>query len=330
MYDYSGRDWEFTETSTPIRSRSPTNSYANGGNIGFNMPFFAPRPLQTFHGYAHEDPSRFLSEFTSYVVLQGLEGRDAQIIAGLHLHLGGPALTWFNQLSTTTKDTWKQLQKTFELQYMSTDPQSNPQLIADNELYNTITLKFDQPIEDFHSTLVQKGKRLRKSDVDIMNRFIDGLPDQLKLYVRTGRPTTLHEALSQAKMGEAYKLRYSPFPFVPPPTPVQPSVPSPIVQAAAISQQVDTNASLTNRLDVLESKISSLISNIHVSKPPHESTQGVPHLNNTSNKRPCYKCRGLGHIKVNCKWNGTGTSNPEVQCQLCNQFGHSARTCAGN
>lgn len=310
------RDWDMFLSSTPRRQSNMVPG--NGGNF----PLFAPRQVQTFHGYAHEDPFKFIQEFNSYVVLHGLEGRDVQIVAGFHLHLAGPALTWFNQLSATTVLTWRRLRQAFEEQYLSTDPSLNPQIIADSELFNTTMLKEGQPIEDFHSILVQKGQRLQKSDVEIMNRFIDGLPHQLTLYVRTGRPTSLNEALSQAKMGEAYKLRYTPMSPYPPaqtvPAPVPATVTAPaMVQAAETTRTSSSQRSLENRMEALEATLSSLLS---LSQPSQQRKQTFT----------CFKCKGQGHAKSSCKWNGKGSSKPEVKCQMCEQFGHIARECLGN
>ncbi|OWF48139.1 hypothetical protein KP79_PYT01247 [Mizuhopecten yessoensis] len=50
----------------------------------------------------------------------------------------------------------------------------------------------------------------------------------------------------------------------------------------------------------------------------------------SSNRRTCYKCKGQDHIKANCKWNGKRSSNPDVQCQICDQFGHATSVCSGN
>lgn len=45
--------------------------------------------------------------------------------------------------------------------------------------------------------------------------------------------------------------------------------------------------------------------------------------------RRCFKCNGRRHIQSKCNWNG-GPKSPDVQCQLCDQDGHSARHCKLN
>ena len=54
-----------------------------------------------FGGYPHEKASQFLAEFESYAILHNImPDEDARKIAVLHLHLCGPALTWFNSLGS--------------------------------------------------------------------------------------------------------------------------------------------------------------------------------------------------------------------------------------
>ena len=49
-----------------------------------------------------EDASKFLVEFESYLTLSTIEPDSPRAVAAFHLHLTGPALIWFNNL--TIKD----------------------------------------------------------------------------------------------------------------------------------------------------------------------------------------------------------------------------------
>jgi hypothetical protein len=50
-----------------------------------------------FGGYPHENASQFIAEFESYATLHYIKlCEDSRKIAAFHLHLSGPALTWFN------------------------------------------------------------------------------------------------------------------------------------------------------------------------------------------------------------------------------------------
>ena len=62
-----------------------------------------------FSGYSQEIANTFLSEFESYALLHDISDFDKRKIAAFHLHLKGPALTWFNTLSTTSRKSWTHL-----------------------------------------------------------------------------------------------------------------------------------------------------------------------------------------------------------------------------
>lgn len=41
----------------------------------------------------------------------------------------------------------------------------------------------------------------------------------------------------------------------------------------------------------------------------------------------CHRCNGPGNIQRKCLWTGHRTALPDVQCQICNQYGHDAHGC---
>ena len=55
---------------------------------------------------------------------------------------------------------------------------------------------------------------MTKSDYEIMNKFIKGLPEKLAFFVRAGNRKGSADALSAAKMGEAYGYRSDGVPLV--------------------------------------------------------------------------------------------------------------------
>ncbi|CAG2185803.1 unnamed protein product [Mytilus edulis] len=75
-----------------------------------------------FGGYPHENAFQFLSEFESYAVLHHiLPEEDARKIAAFHLHLCGPALTWFNTLPADNKQLWQTFEQVYKKQYIDID-----------------------------------------------------------------------------------------------------------------------------------------------------------------------------------------------------------------
>ena len=150
----------------------------------------------------HEDASKFLAEFESYLTLSAIEPRA---VAAFHLHLTGPARIWFNNL--TIKDSWTTFKACFLAEYANCLKKNS--LIAESLAFDNIKVGQRQAKEDFHSTVLDKGRRLHKTDTDMTNRFIAGLPPQLAFFVRAGRVSLFRDALQSAKIGEAHGYRQS-------------------------------------------------------------------------------------------------------------------------
>ena len=64
---------------------------------------------------------------------------------------------------------------------------SDPIYISESALFDKLTLGPQQPIEEFHSLVSEKGHQLGKPERDIISKFIQGLPDQLAFFVRASR-----------------------------------------------------------------------------------------------------------------------------------------------
>lgn len=157
------------------------------------------RTIQQFSGFMHEDAEKFLAEFESYLTLASIETTSPRAVAAFHLFLMGPALIWFNNL--TFKDTWYAVKGAFVLEYCNII--GSPALIAESVVFDNLRLCQSQAIEDFHASIMNKGQKLYKSEADMLNKFISGLPSQLAVFVRAGCVKSLREALQSAKIGEA-------------------------------------------------------------------------------------------------------------------------------
>ena len=97
--------------SQPSPQLGPTTVYLHTPAV---QPIsLSDRIIKKFAGYMHENASKFLSEFESYLMLSGIDPSidSARAIAAFHLHLQGPALTWFNALPM--KITWTSVKHDF-------------------------------------------------------------------------------------------------------------------------------------------------------------------------------------------------------------------------
>lgn len=78
-------------------------------------PVLSEKAIKHFSGFMHEDAAKFLSEFESYLLLSAIDASSPRAIAAFHLHLQGPAVIWFNNL--TVKDSWDNVKKAFLSEY---------------------------------------------------------------------------------------------------------------------------------------------------------------------------------------------------------------------
>ena len=265
------------------------------------VPLSSKVNLDVFSGYSGENGQKFLDEFDSFCVLQGLTD-DRRTIAAFHLHLKGPALVWFNALNSDLKSVWTLLRFAFINKYVTLDT-FDSRTVAESALFDTMSLQDHQPLEGFHSDILEKGTRLQKPERDMIAKFINGLPHQLAFFVRAGNPQSFQEALQKAKLGEAYGYRSSG------------NVPT----ACAVKAEGNTMDQLVQRLDRLEARLTAV----------HQSDRPVRNTGHKDQKRKfaCYNCAGEGHRKMQCNWNGTGPKDATVKCQICNQYGHPATSC---
>lgn len=126
-------------------------------------PVLSDKTIKHFGGFMHEDASKFMKEFDSYLTLSSIDEESPRAIAAFHLHLSGPALIWFNNLAV--KDSWKTVKAAFMNEYCNIV--NNPSLIAESVAFDNLKLGLTQAIEDFHSVVLDKGRRLNKSDTDM-------------------------------------------------------------------------------------------------------------------------------------------------------------------
>ena len=149
-----------------------------------------------------------------------------------------------------------------------------------------------QAIDDFHSIVLDKGRRLHKIDTDMTNKFIGGLPSQLEFFVRAGRVTSFREALQSAKIGEDHGYRQ--------------------LQGIPAASNMETVNAASDSAQKQVGHITKTLDNL-LTKPSYPSTVSNPQQR-SSQQRSCFKCKGLNHVKARCNWNGTGESSPNIQC----------------
>lgn len=187
---------------TPVFNPRSSHNYSRINNV----PSISDKvSLKKFSGFSSENGKNFLLEFESFCIYQNLTTDDRRV-AAFHLHLSGPAVIWFNSLETPVKRTWFALRNAFTEQYAK-QGMLDPDMVAESAVFESLRLSSSQPLEDFHSKIMEKGSRLQKPERDFITQFISELPDQLAFFVRTASVKSFKDALQQAKLGEAYGYR---------------------------------------------------------------------------------------------------------------------------
>ena len=290
----------FTQFQRPRRALRP---FSNMESLG---------TCRKFSGYPKDNGQKFLREFESFATLHDLDYDEGRKIAAFHLHLQGPALTWYHTLSDDI--TWKSLRKQFIAKYIDFGWQ-HPSVVIESELFQNLSLLPGQDVEDFFGQVIEKGHVLKKPDYEIMAKFIQGLPEKLAFYVRASNPEDCNAALSYAKAGEAYGYR--------------------IEQCSAVKNESGKRTSefaeMKQQIAELGSAISKLTTNqasLNQTRQNQAPVFNQPKFDSqytTRSEIKCFNCGKYGHIKRFCPNSGSLPSHPK--CQLCQQFGHIALNC---
>ncbi|XP_033725284.1 uncharacterized protein LOC117315247 [Pecten maximus] len=241
-----------------------------------------------------EDGEKFLTEFHSYLTLSNIDTGSPQATAAFHLHF------WFGLelLTSSDRSSFYHVKAMFREEFCS---DTNPALITEETTFRTVTLRPEQQLEDYHSHVLQKGKRLHKTERDITAKFIDGLPSQLAFFVRAGKATTLREALHSAKIGEAHGYR------VQDPCRLMAAAATP--QPAPVDKTYDLFVQINTQLQSLSKRLESL--EVKGTKPNPRQPHDRWSKDSSGGTRTCFHCGGEGHIRRNCNWSGNGHNIPD-------------------
>lgn len=259
------------------------------------MPQQQYSPMSThFHGWISEDPLKFISDFESHITLMGIDKNSNldKTLAAFRLQLLGPALVWYSSLHDIDKQSFFTVKEKFLQEFNGLD---SPALVAEEASFQNLKLETSQRIEDFYTSVVQKGAHLHKSDRDIFHKFVSGLPEKLAFFVRASRVATIREALNQARIGEAHGYREQ------------------------VPKQTSALHADSSRHQKKDNKCYRCGGCNHFKAKCNWNSQGQ-----SSPGIVCQLCEQDGHTALNCKHNPCNFK--PVTCQICGDA-HSARNC---
>ena len=241
---------------------------------------------------------------------------DSRKVVAFQLHLQGPAQTRFCCLDADERCSWESVKRAFQDKYcIENNP---PVLLVEMEQFNSLHYSKSQQIEHYFSKILEKGKKISKSDQEILLKFIQGLPAQLAFFVRAGNPADVHAAQTSAKMGEAFGYR------------VTHGMTGDVATLAAASRE-DSSDRVT-KLKQNVNKLGDTIERLLASPcRAHYNSTNTGQIYNglgssVNNQRVCFNCIAMGHLKRWCNL-ASGQGDPNSTCQLCFQRGHRATQC---
>ena len=266
--------------------------------------------LPRFSGLSSSiNPRKFMEDFEDYCTLFKIKQVE-QILALFSLHLDHEAQWWYHDLPPDQKDTWEHCKEAFTDRYIEKNTLNSPDFLHTTNIFDTMQLSSHQDLTTYYYTLKDKATTLQKSDTDLLNRFIDGLPQDLAFFVRCGNPATPEAALTAARNGEAHGYRGT--------------VSSPTKSVNTIKHSPntqDTVAELSNQVKQLTEQVTRLSTRHQNTRPQHNPYRGPQYRPPHQQQGP----RGRNFFE-GPRYRGP-PPNHQVKCQLCLSWGHSARVC---
>lgn len=128
-------------------------------------------------------------------------------IAAFHVYLASPAQISVYPLPSTDKQSFDTMLEKFREQCVPTNTAYAPALMVESAAFNKLQLGATQSLEDFHSVIIEKARRLGKLNSDMLLQFTEGLPPSLAFFVRAGMANSLKAARIFVKSGDATGYR---------------------------------------------------------------------------------------------------------------------------
>ena len=121
---------------------------------------------------------------------------EKEILTYIPLLLSDSHAPWYFSLSETTKKNWKILQAAFTSRFVTKQGFRHVYL----EQFNSRKLMPGESIDEYVHSLRKLAKSLDKTDADILESFVVGWPDNIRLHVIQKDPESVEAAVQQARL----------------------------------------------------------------------------------------------------------------------------------
>jgi len=313
-------------------------------NIIINMDLPANINISPFSGLNSEESTIFLENFGSLCLVKNINDNNRRK-ALFHLHLTGPARSWYNALQENQKDTWEHLEESFNARYGGALDAAQRQVKS--EEFASLRLLPGQNIDVYYGEIISKARLLNKTVEDMQGQFISGLPKQLAFFVRARNPATLEEALASAKMGDSFGYKETAESV----NTIRPSNDEEMremraalrdltaavqsLQIAHVNQMTGMPPSESQHhpypqplQQPRQQQSSTQFQHSSTQFQPTSSTQFQPTSSTQQSNPPiCLYCKCPGHIQRDCNIAARVYPRPDLTCPRCGQIGHGFHCC---
>ena len=188
-----------------------------------------------FNGFPTEDVNEWLLQFERYSKFYGWS--NSKKLNALSLLLGGSASAWFQTLPNETTSDFNELVGELKKRFGS----QNLEFFFRQELYSRKQGQ-NESLALYTEDIIKKSQRLSLFNKDMMNIFVNGLNDAIKIHVLLNQQKTIAEAENLARLRDSVsKTIAHTLPLAPP------SVPAQEQRIKELESQVNLLFSLANK-----------------------------------------------------------------------------------
>ncbi len=302
--------------------QTPTNSTGPSGRGESTKPQdkMATPPMPVFKGTSDRDPGMWFNKFVAFALAN--EWDDDKWLVQFPNYLDEAAFRWWDSLNEGDNDTVAKVTAAFEARFVQGCR------YVELEKYEKRTVQPGEAIETYVEEKVQMGKRLEKSDRDILDGIVNGLSPHLKNVVVQNEAKSVQEVIQCARRALA----------------VQPSQETKVCACSA------SNVSKQDIETMLEEKFKAFsLQSVNVAQPVPQSYQhpgqivssGPQHSDsqvrysgrprNSYRGRPSGQYRGSYRHSNRPSGNGinqqSATESQTSGCQRCGETGHNKYSC---